>query len=78
MDQHLFHFTAIYQTMQTTSVLCPLTGWNAKGFFRGPGSYRMVYGGQREPGETRRMLQAYFNIGHPEDFKGHSLFRSDG
>ena len=39
--------------------------------------YRMVYAGQREPGETLEDIYRRFNIGHPEDFKGHSLSVSD-
>ena len=39
--------------------------------------YRMVYAGQREPGETLEGIYRRFNIGHPEDFKGHSLSVSD-
>lgn len=40
-------------------------------------NYRMVYARQREPGETLEDIYRRFNIGHPEDFRGHSLSVSD-
>ena len=40
-------------------------------------NYQMVYARQREPVETLEDIYRRFNIGHPEDFKGHSLSVSD-
>ena len=40
-------------------------------------NYQMVYARQRESGETLEDIYRRFNIGHPEDFRGHSLSVSD-
>lgn len=40
-------------------------------------NYQMVYATELSPGETLEDIYRRFNIGHPEDFKGHSLSVSD-
>lgn len=55
----------------------PLDWVQRKGLLVDRDNYRMVYAVKCAPGETLEDIYIRFNLGHPEDFKGHSLSVSD-